>query len=198
MKAVKGFLYKIKSMSKKNTDNLIQRCQRVVVFVAAELVLDSPLKGTWLKGKKGCRKPQRKRGETEKNGRAGKSQKVEKELLKETHIWSLKDGKEGKEEEKLQERKWGGKNESNYSGGIGMERGGKFQGKRLESRQRLSRRRMRAGWGTNWPLKAHLSATFQVCKEGVSKGCVRSKSDVDSTGKKSGIRWERMVLWIRH
>ena len=37
------------------------------------------------------------------------------------------------------------KNGSSYSGGIGMERGEKLQGKRLESRGRLRWRRMRAG-----------------------------------------------------
>lgn len=40
------FFVQDKEYVKKNTDNLIQRCQRVVVFVAAELVLDSPVKGT--------------------------------------------------------------------------------------------------------------------------------------------------------
>lgn len=117
--------------------------------------------------------------------------------VKETHTWSLKDGKEGKEE-MLQERNRGGKNGSNYSGVIGMEWGGKFQRKRLENRGRSRWRRMRAGWRTNWPLNAHVGAIFQEHKEGVGKGCVKSKSDVDSTGRKAGLRWERAVLWIRH
>lgn len=86
---------------------------------------------------------ERERGNREKwksreepNGRQGVAAGV-----KETHIWSLKDGKEGKEEEMLQGNRRE-KNESNYSGEIGMERGGKFQGKRLG---RLRGRRMRAG-----------------------------------------------------
>lgn len=48
--------------------------------------------------------------------------------VKETRTLLLREGKKGKEA-MLQEWKWGGKNETNYSGRIGMEKDGKLQGK---------------------------------------------------------------------
>lgn len=53
--------------------------------------------------------------------------------MKETHLWSLKDGKKGRRDfarEELRRKK----PECNCSGGMGRERAEKFQGKGLEGR----------------------------------------------------------------
>lgn len=49
--------------------------------------------------------------------------------VEEKDAWLLREGKEGKEAI-LQEWNWRDKKETNYSGKIGTERGGKLQGKK--------------------------------------------------------------------
>lgn len=136
-----------KECVKKNTDNLIQRCQYMVVFAAAELVLDFPVKGTWLKGKKGLQKTtEKERGETERNGRAAKSHKVEKKFQRgegNTYVVTVRwKGRKKRDAARKEKRR---KNGSNYNGRIGMEQGGSSR-KRLESRGRLRWRIIRPGW----------------------------------------------------
>lgn len=99
MRAVEEFFVWDKECVKKGTDNLIQRCQCMVVFVTVELVQDYPVKGTWLKGKKGLQKTRPREGKW-KNKEEAKGREGVVARMKEAPTRSLREGKEGKEAKK--------------------------------------------------------------------------------------------------